>query len=187
MSEFTIARRYARSLLELSKEKGQLAEEYQDMRLLQQVIKSSRDFLLMLRNPVINPDKKIRIVEAIFKDKISPITAAFFKLVTEKRREKYLPEIAGSFIDQYNLLKKIVTATLTTAVPADQAIKDRVIQMVRDATGHEQVDLREKIKPDLIGGYILQFEDKQYDSSIRRYLEKLDDNFLSNIYLKRYN
>lgn len=187
MSEFRIASRYAKSLLELAREKGQLESVYNDIRLFQNTIKSSRDFLLMLRNPIIQSDRKIRVVETLFKSKMNEISLEFFRLAIAKRRESYLSAIATSFIDQYNQHKKIVTARLTTALPADQFIKDRIIRLVQEATGLEQVDLREKVDPSIIGGYILQFEDKQYDTSIHRYLEKVDDNFLSNVYLKRYN
>lgn len=53
-----LATRYAKSLIDLSVERGQLDVVYGDMQYLQQVCKASRDFVNLLRSPVIKADKK---------------------------------------------------------------------------------------------------------------------------------
>jgi F-type H+-transporting ATPase subunit delta len=185
MSEFRLAVRYAKSLIDLAREKNQLEEINNDMRLFSQVLKSSRDFLLMLRNPIINPDKKNKVIESVFQGKFSPITSEFFKLVVKKGREAYLPEVAETFISLYNKLKKILIVHLTTAVPINDELVKRFRRLVEEKTGFTNIELVTKINPDIIGGYILQYEDKLYDASVHRNLEVLDDNFLSNIYVKQ--
>lgn len=187
MSEFRLAGRYAKSLIELSQEKGQLEAVHDDMVLMQQTIKSSRDLLLMLKNPIIHADKKIKVLGGLFKSKVNGITYQFFELVVKKGREKFLPAIAFSFIEQYNRIKHIVTATFTTAVPVDETIIERIRKLVREKTGRPNIDLRTKVNAKLIGGFTLEFEDRQYDTSVFRNLETLDDNFLINIYARKYN
>src|SRR5438552_18976667 len=119
MGDQKLAGRYAKSLIDLAREKNKLEEINNDMRLFDSVVKSSRDFLLMLRNPIIHADKKIKIVEEIFKDKLNTITLSFFTLVIRKGREAHLPGIAEGFIEQYNKLKRILRVKVTTAVPVD--------------------------------------------------------------------
>lgn len=186
MSEFRLASRYAKSVIELAEEKGQLDKVHNDIRLLQQTFRSSKDLVSMLKNPVVYTDKKIRILEMLFKDKINPITYEFLKLVTAKKRENHLPTIVQSFIDQYNKLQEIVTVNFTTPVAVDPALEEKIKEIVRKATGKSNIDLRTKVNPNIIGGYILQYEDKQYDASVFRHLETLDDNFLGNVYRKVY-
>ena len=48
-----LAARYAKSILGLAIEKSQLEEVYKDMVLLQETCKSSRDFVNLLRSPII--------------------------------------------------------------------------------------------------------------------------------------
>ena len=99
-----LAGRYAKSLLDLSIEKNQLESVYNDIQLFQSICKQNPDFVAMLKSPVINSDKKERIIEAITANKINTITAAFIKLLVNKTREYSLPEIAIAFIEQYNKL-----------------------------------------------------------------------------------
>jgi F-type H+-transporting ATPase subunit delta len=74
---------------------------------------------------------------------------------------------------------------ITTPVPINEALVNRLTTLVKKKTGLQNIELDSKIDPDIIGGYILQFEDKLYDASVSRNLEVLDDNFKSNIYVKR--
>ena len=60
-----LATRYAKSLIDLSIEKGQLEEVYADMQWLQSVCKSNRDFVTLLKSPVITGDKKIKILKPL--------------------------------------------------------------------------------------------------------------------------
>ena len=66
-----LASRYAKSLIDLALEKGELERIFEDMKWLQQVIKGSRDFGNLLRSPIIKADAKEKIVEAIIGNKAS--------------------------------------------------------------------------------------------------------------------
>ena len=58
MSEFRIASRYAKSLLELAKEKGLLEEVHDDMQAFSKIYDSNRDFEMFLKNPIIQHTRK---------------------------------------------------------------------------------------------------------------------------------
>ena len=96
-----LASRYAKSLLDLAVEKGQLEQVYADMLWLRSVCKSNRDFVNFLKSPIIKNDKKAKILEAVTGGRINPLTAAFNKLLVNKSRESHLPEIITAFIKQY--------------------------------------------------------------------------------------
>ena len=185
MSAYTLSSRYAKALLDLAVEKNQLEQVNADIRFFNGVAKV-RDFALMLRNPIIHSDKKQNIVEQIFKDKFNPITFTFINLVISKRREAYLMQIAQEFITQYNQVKNITSVTLTTAVEPDEALIENVKTLIKSKAGIENVELHTKLDESIIGGFILHYEDKMYDASVHRQLEILDDNFLDNIYVKKY-
>src|SRR3954468_3199428 len=102
-----LATRYAKSLIDLSVERNQLEVVYNDMQFLKQVTNGSREFVNLLRSPVINADKKQAVIDAITKGKISELTALFINLLIAKGREKDMPEIITAFIEQYNSMKGI--------------------------------------------------------------------------------
>ena len=72
-----IAGRYAKSVIDLAVEKKQLEIVYKDMLFLRSVIKSSPEFVNLLKSPVIKADKKDKILEAITKGKVSILSLLF--------------------------------------------------------------------------------------------------------------
>ncbi|MGZ5222477.1 MAG: ATP synthase F1 subunit delta, partial [Chitinophagaceae bacterium] len=96
-----LATRYAKSLIDLSVERGQLEQVFADMQLLQQICKGNRDFIKLLRSPVVKADTKTKIVKAVTAGKITELTDSFITLLIRKSRESNLPEIAQAFVTQY--------------------------------------------------------------------------------------
>ncbi len=48
------------------------------------------------------------------------------------------------------------------------------------------VKLTEEVDEDLIGGFVLEFDDKQFDASIQRQISNLKKEFEVNLYIKGY-
>ena len=176
-----LASRYAKSLVDLAAEKGQLEAVRADMQVLQQIIRGNRDVANLLKSPIIKPDKKQVILATIFENRISVITAAFIKLLVVKGRESNLPEITMEFEKQYNLLKNISKVKITTAVPVDPAILGAIRQKVEAGTD-KKIELETAVEPDLIGGFVLETEDRLYDASVLRDLNDIRKQFTQNIY-----
>ena len=101
MPNSRLATRYAKALIDLAVEKDQLEEVFADMQWLKSVCQSNRDFVNMLRSPIIKADVKKKIVEVVTTGKISELTAAFNKLIITKGRESNIPEICNAFIEAY--------------------------------------------------------------------------------------
>lgn len=178
-----LAARYAKSLLDLSIEKGQLEQVYADMQWLQGVCKSNRDFVNMLRSPIINNEVKGKIVSAVTASQLSELTNAFNKLLVNKSRESYLPEIISAFIQSYKDRKGIKTIHLTTATPATDEIKQSIIAQVKKTGGYTDVELMEKVDPSIIGGFVLQVDDKLVDASVMYDLKSIAKQFENNDFI----
>ena len=178
-----LAARYAKSLLDLSLEQGQLEQVYADMQWLNAVCKASRDFVNMLRSPVISSDKKIKIAEAVTNGKISVLTTSFNKLLMNKHRESNLPEIATAFIAQYKAYKKIFTLKLTTATPVSDAIQQEIISQVKKTSVMQQIELETTEDEKLIGGFVLQAGDQLIDASIAYDLRQIARQFDNNDFI----
>ncbi len=177
-----LAARYAKSLIDLSTERGQLEGVYADMKYLQAVCKASRDFVNLLRSPVVKADKKQSIIEAITKGKVSALTVAFNNLLVTKGRESDLPEIVTAFIDQYNDINGIHKVKLTTAVSLSDDLKDNIISKVKATQGLDSVELETKTDDSLIGGFVLEFNNNLVDASVLRDLKDIKKQFEGNVY-----
>jgi F-type H+-transporting ATPase subunit delta len=178
-----LAGRYAKSLLDLANEKGQLEVAYKDMLFLQLLCKENRDFVTILRSPVIYPDKKQAILQEVSKGRLSELTAAFNSLLIRKGRESLLPEIVTAFIEQYNHRKGIHTIKLTTASPVSEELKKQIVDKVQEQTTMKNLQLMAVVDAGIIGGFVLELGDTLVDASIAYDLNKIKSQFLNNDFI----
>lgn len=178
-----LATRYAKSLLTLAIERGQLESAFKDMEYLQSVTKQNREFVVVLRSPVISPDKKEAILESVTKGKISELSLQFVRLLIRKGREINLPEITNAFIDQYKAHKQIHIMTLTTATPISDEVKQAIVDQVKAQTSLKNIEVTTAIDESLIGGFVLQIGDTLVDASIAYDLNAIRKQFLNNDFI----
>lgn len=182
MSEQRAASRYAKAILDLAQEQGNLEQVKQDMDLFAKTLEQNRDLRLLLRNPIVKHDKKLAILKAIFGNKVSAITEKFFTIITQHNRESALEWVATEFQSQFETLKGIQVAQVTTATPLTPALREEITGKVREQTGLQTITLTEKVDAALIGGFILRIGDRQIDDSVRNRLLKLRNTFKENPY-----
>ncbi|HYM95424.1 MAG TPA: ATP synthase F1 subunit delta [Chitinophagaceae bacterium] len=183
MSNPRLAARYAKSLIDLAIEKEQLEKVFADIQWLQSVCKVSREFVNVLRSPIIKADKKIKIIDAITTGKMNELTAAFTRLLIHKAREKNLPEIITAFIDQYKKFKHIYSIKLTTAAPVSEELKNAIVKQIQSVSEMQNIELETAVNPELIGGFVLQAGDQLVDASIAYDLKNIAKQFDNNDFI----
>lgn len=180
-----LAQRYAKSLVDLSEEMNQLDPVYEDIVLLHKICNQSREFVLMLKSPIISADKKNKIITAVTKNKISKISDTFIKLLCAKNRESLLPEIISSFIEQYNTIRGIHKVKLTTAIAVTEEIKSAFIEKIETEYAIKNIVLETNVNENLIGGFVLEMEGKLIDASILRDLNDIKKQFANNDWIHK--
>ena len=173
-----VASRYAKSLLELSIEQNSTEKVKGDMVALSEVCGESKDFVNLLNNPVIHAAKKVDVFKALFDGKMETISIEFLTLITKNNRANLLPVIADNFIKQYKAHKGIVDVVITSATPLDSDAKSKILDKVKSIVSGE-IALVEKVNPDLLGGFIINIEDKQIDASVANQLTNLKNILLN--------
>jgi F-type H+-transporting ATPase subunit delta len=178
-----LAARYAKSILDLAIERSQLEVVYSDMLFLQSVCRMSKEFVNMLRSPIIKADKKGKVLDAITAGKVSPLTVAFYKLLLAKERESHLPEIATAFVAQYKAYKGIEIVKLTTAVPIGEEVKQEILARIKDGHDLQHIELDTAVRAELIGGFILEIGDRMIDASVAHELHDIKQQFENNDFI----
>jgi F-type H+-transporting ATPase subunit delta len=173
--------RYAKSLIDLSTEQNALEEIKNDMVFFEGVVDNNSELEAILKNPIVPLDKKAGILSDLFGSKVHQITNSFLKLVVNKGRSAILFDTAKQFIAQYNAIKGIVTAEVTSAIALTDVSKAEVVALVKKEIGANEVIVKEKVDEKLIGGFILKVGDKQFDASIASGLNKLKKEFAQGI------
>lgn len=174
-----VASRYAKSLIGLAVEKGQLEAIHNDMKMIKGMCDTNPDFVNLLESPIVKTDKKKAIFADLFKGKVNEITFGFLNILADKRREGYVDDIAKSFDTQYKEYKNILSAVIVSAKGIDAATRGKVMDLVKSTTTGE-VELIEKTDANILGGFVLTIGDKQIDQSVARKLTELRKNFTEN-------
>ena len=181
-----LATRYAKSILDLAVEKNSLEAVLKDIQVLHAVCAESRDFEMMLRSPIITGDKKLSVINEILKRyNVNAITNAFVSLLVTKGREQTLPEITSAFIEQYNVLKNIRTVKLTTAAPMNDAMKQTMRTKIAGYMPNDTVDLKTMVDDSLIGGFVLEVEDKLFDASVKKSINDVKLQIIDTSYVSK--
>lgn len=121
---------------------------------------------------ITNDEKQDLIISALAKP--SKETAAFIKFVIVEKREDYLPAIARMYEKLYREENKIVISNLTVAADISKDAIDAIKKYISELSGSTKVEIRTRVDESLIGGFVLDIEDKRLDASIKEQLKKLE-------------
>ncbi len=178
-----LASRYAKALLDLAIEKGQVEEVFKDVQWLQEACRTSREFVNVLKSPILKIDKKEKVVGAVIRGKVSEVTAAFVQLMIRKNREHFLPEVIPSFITQYKAHKNIYAVRLTTVAPLSEELKNAILSQIRATSDMQNIELETVVNEKLVGGFVLEAGDQLIDGSIAYDLKNIAKQFENNDFI----
>jgi F-type H+-transporting ATPase subunit delta len=178
-----LASRYAKSLMDIAIEQNKLDAVYNDVNTMNNACHTSTELMSVIRSPIIKADKKNAIIAAIFGDKVDKVTIAFTTLIVNKGRDYFLPEILVEFIAQYKTYNKVSVVKLTTAAPLDSTVKQAIEDKIKSQLQGMNVELDTYIDENLLGGFVLEANNNLFDASIRRDLDDIKKQFLTNVYV----
>lgn len=179
MNESKISVRYAKALFELGKEKNMIETFISDMKTVDDLIKESSDFWLMIESPVVKTLQKRETIKQIFSGKIDELSLNFLDLVVQNRREIYLKDISRNFQALCRKDMGILSAVLTSATKVEDASKQKISDLL-EKSFNSKIELKEVIDEDVIGGFVIRVEDQQLDASVANQLNQIKRELLSN-------
>ena len=184
MSATTVARRYGKSLLSLSKDQNAVDAVEQDMRALIQAAKENRELSVILASPVVRPEKKEAIVRSVFSG-ANELTVSFLALLAKMGRAGLSADMAEAFVSLVREERGVVLAEVVTAVPLDEARRAEINALIGKV--HEGgVELSETVDSHLIGGFKLRVGDRMIDASVFQSLRTMHRNLTNNPYEPAY-
>ena len=161
-----IASRYANALLLFASETKEEKRVYDDAAVLRLALQEKSDVAGCI-------------------EKLCEPLQRFLALVIRNKRVEYLPAILQDYRALYRRKKGITRAWLTTAVENPELAGKLAELMKRQ--GFTKIDFKTEVNPDLIGGFIVQVEDKRLDASIASQLRDIRKEWEENNRKKRNN
>jgi F-type H+-transporting ATPase subunit delta len=168
-----ISVRYARALLKSALDAKLEQQVYKDMQLLAKCFIEVPDLRHTIDNPMLAKEKKeTLLLTAIGGNDASSLSKAFVALVLREDRENMILFMANSYVTLYRQRKNIIRGKLTTAVAVAPATEQKMRQMVESKT-NGTVEFETEVNPDIIGGFILEYDTYRMDASVKSKLNSI--------------
>jgi F-type H+-transporting ATPase subunit delta len=168
-----IAQRYARALVEVIGPQGNHAAVMRELQSFAEVYRESAELREVFDSPVVLPEQKSKVLEAVLKRlEVSHVTANFLRVLSAHYRLNLLEEVRAAYQDIVNDLAGIVRMSVVSALPLSEeqqaALRDRFQNLTQ-----KTVEIEYRTDPEVLGGVLAQIKSTVYDGTAHGYLERV--------------
>jgi len=174
--------RYATALFQTAKEQGLDGIVYNDMVELRVLAVNNCDFRNFLKNPVIKSSQKAHIFHKLFDGVFHKLTLDFLMLILKKLRLNNIQGITTAYVQLYRKEHHLKTVTIFTEKELLDIQKQNLLTVLSEQMPDQAVDLRCRIRSEIIGGFVLRYGDFLYDGSVATQLKNMRQKFESNLH-----
>ena len=175
-----LGRRYAKALLELAREQGEIDSVLRDVGALADAWKESPELRGIVRNPVIpRPALKAAVDAVMEKLGCSKLVRNTVNLLADKGRLSHLEAVLHALEELAEAETGRVRVDVISAKPLSDAYYARLTEKLKRVTDREVV-LVKKQDPSLIGGVVTRVGDQVFDGSLSNRLSELRETLLAN-------
>ncbi len=167
-----ISVRYARALLKCSSDANLEEQVFNEMVALAKAYIDVPALRETIDNPMISKETKESLLVAAVGGNPGKLTLTFFGLVLKEGRENMIQFMANSYVTLYRKKKNIIRGKLTTAVPVNAAVEQKMKAMV-ESNSNGVVDFETETDPEIIGGFILEYDTYRMDASVKSNLNAI--------------
>ena len=167
-----ISVRYARALLKAGIDVKLEDKVYEEMQTLADSYIKVPGLKFTIDNPMLSKEKKERLLIVASGEKICDLSRSFIKLVLKEGRESIMQFIANSYITLYRKQKNLIRAKLLTATVVTPTIEQKLRKLVESKT-NGTVEFEAATNPDVIGGFILEYDTYRLDLSVKSRLNAI--------------
>lgn len=175
MRQTILARRYAKAIFSLGKEREKLEAYSETLSAIAGLYGESPEIAEALTNPLYPLEARqqamAKIAESASADEI---LTSFLNLLVEKKRAGILPDIAEELRIAVDAEQNISHGSVVSAIELDDAVLDKIKATLEKITGNK-VTLETTVDPAIIGGIIAKVGDLVLDGSIKTQLTGLKE------------
>lgn len=167
-----VARRYARALFSLGKEKGdaELIAYGENLSGLVEALRESPQLDRIFRNPVFKVDEKKAVIDAILsKIGAQQMVRNFCHLLADNNRLGSIADIQGYYAQLLDEHQGVSRGEMTTAIELEADLRDALKKSLEEKISRQLV-LDYSVNPSILGGLVLKIGDRVLDASLRAQL-----------------
>ncbi len=165
MDNSQVAKVYAKALLEAGQDAKLTGEFEAELKEVLTIFKQNQDIWNFFLSPRVSRDYKLDSLDKAFKGKVSDSILSFLSILIRNNRLNTIPQIYSEYIILNDKLNGIIRAKVQTAIPlANEEILE-IKKWFLD-TYKAKAEIETSVRPELIGGVVIFFDDKVVDGSI---------------------
>ena len=175
MAAGSLARRYAKAVLEIGTENKILDKMGADLRSLSKAMKDSAELQSVLTNPAIRRADRRRVIDGLLSAiGAQPLTKNLVYLLLDSERLSSVPDISREVDAMIEARSGRITAEVVSAKPLELAQLTEITVALEKLSG-KKVTVTKREDASLLGGVVAKLGDKVYDGSLRTQLRNLRD------------
>lgn len=168
-----LAKEYGTALFLLASEEQSVEACAASLVTVEEAFQSNPDYVALLSAPSIPKQERLALLDEAFKD-IAPSALSFVKLLCEKGRLSFFSECKEEFDALLAASQRVVTAKVTSAVPLTDAQKQALIDKLQAMDGRT-VTADYHLDASLLGGVVVELDDRVLDGSLKQQIRKLKE------------
>jgi F-type H+-transporting ATPase subunit delta len=168
---------YAEALYEAAQSANALEQVKAELVALREIIARSPKLEGMLVSPTVSFENKRKVIDTTFA-KFSKITRNFLTVLVDRKRATVLDTVATEFQSLANKKAGIARVDVKSARALDAGEREKLESLLKKRL-NKTIELHEHVQPELLGGLVLQHEDRLWDASVvhvlGRMVEKMEE------------
>ncbi|MDB4960904.1 MAG: synthase delta subunit [Myxococcales bacterium] len=175
MAAGSLARRYAKAVIEIGHANSNLDQMGADLRSLSKAMKDSGELQSVLTNPAIRRADRRRVLDGLLQAiGAQPLTKNLVYLLLDSERMSSVPDISREVDAMIEARSGKISAEVISAKPLDMAQLSEITIALEKLSG-KKVSITKREDESLLGGVVAKLGDKVYDGSLRTQLRNLRD------------
>ena len=171
MKESRAAIRYAKAIFSLANESDMSSRVYEDMLFYIDLSSNEKSFSEMLANSVINTKSKHDIILSL-NNNTSALTKNLIGLLISNKRLSILVDVCNAYKSLYEKANNMTKAIVVTALPITDNIREAALLKINSISS-KKVEINNIIDKNILGGFILRYDGKEYNASLSNKLQKI--------------
>ena len=171
----SVAKRYAKALVEVAAASNELDGVRRDLHALADLFREHRDLRQFLANPSVSRRDAGEVIKDVGAAMgVKPLTDTFLQILLEGGRLAGLEAILRAYELLVDERLGRARAVVTSAAPLEADAQERLRRRLGDVTGKD-VYLELRQDPTLLGGVVTQIGSRVFDGSLKTQLVRLRD------------
>lgn len=166
-----LVRGYAQAMFAIAQAEGELEQVEGQLYAFATLLERDDRVRDALHDPGLPPENKRGLIRDALGERANSVALNLLGFLVDQGRARDIDRVIAAISEVAAGSRRHALAEVRSAVPLDDAQRERLARALSDATGHE-VEVRVTVDPNVLGGIVARVGDAIFDGSVRSRLDE---------------